>query len=120
MSESNGYATRESLFAVPPARRFKDVECSLGKFRLRSLNDLEFCTYRSASVGKNGKVDTLATVTANARLVVLCCVDADGNCLFTSSDVPALQMLDAGQLAELADACVDHCALEQAEDDVKN
>lgn len=121
MSESNGYATPEALFGAPCKRRFADVEIEgLGKFRIRSLSDKDKSTYDAAAINKEGKFNRNAAISANARLVQLCCVDADGNQMFSVNQVPQLQELDAGALGELADACREHCGFTEAEDAAKN
>lgn len=120
MSEGNGYVTRDSLFGAAPKRRYIDVECELGKFRLRSLNAFEKASYDAEAITKDGKFNRRSAITGNARLVALCCVDADGNRLFTGDDVAKLQELDAGALGELADACREHCGFTEAEDAEKN
>lgn len=121
MSESNGYATPESLFGRPVVRRYRDETIEgLGKFRLRSLTDREKSTYDAAAINKEGKFNRHAAIDANARLVQLCCVDADGNLAFSKSQVSDLQGLDSGLMSKLADACREHCGFEDAEEAAKN
>ena len=121
MSEGNGFATREMLFGSPPVRRYCEVAIDgLGKFRIRSLNDKEKSGYNAEAINKDGKFNRHAAISANARLVALCCVDGDGNRVFTADDVPKLQELDSGLVEELAEACRKHCGFGETEDAVKN
>ena len=104
MTTSNGYVTREKLFANPVKRRFADeVIDGLGKFRLRSLSAGEIIKYGNESEDKanEGKEGLL--------LIIYSAVDGDGNQLFTKEDLDWLLEQDAKLIKQLAEACVTHC-----------
>lgn len=105
MSEANGYATRDALFGQPAVRRFKDVEVDGHKFRLRSLTAGESNPWAVKSQDRKGMV------TAGARLIALCCVNADGQRIFGDTDVAKLLELDAAFLSKLAKECQLHAGI---------
>jgi hypothetical protein len=117
MSEGNGYATAAALFGRPSERRFKDVEVDGHKFRLRSLLASESNPWAVQSQTSKGMV------TAGARLIVLCCVNADGQCIFSKLDVVKLLDMDAAFVAKLAKECQAHSGIQddvELEDAEKN
>lgn len=121
MSESNDYATAESLFGSPNKRTFTDVEIDgLGKFRLRDLDAREAAEYESEKFNKRGELSRNALITANARIITMCCVDVDGNPIFSREDVYKIQLLPAGQVADLAQACIAHSKMDDGEEAAKN
>ena len=120
MSESNGYALPADLF-TPQKRTFADVTIDgLGKFRLRDLNAEEAAGYAADRFTKQGEIRRSGLVTANARVIVLCCVDADGNQIFNADDVRRIQELPAGKVAALAEQCMKHSGLGEEEEAAKN
>jgi hypothetical protein len=117
MSENNGYTTAEQLFGKRPERRYKDVEVDGHKFRLRSLLASESNPWAVKSQTNNGMV------TAGARLIVLCCVNASNDCIFDSKDVAKLLDMDAAFVAKLAKECQAHSGIQddvELEDAEKN
>lgn len=119
MSETNGYATREQLFK-PLNRRYKDVEVALGKFRLRSLNAAEYGEFEAEKINSQGKLSRNALITNGARLIQLCCVNAENELIFGRSDVGQLQDLEAADITELATECEKHCGVNSLEPAEKN
>ena len=105
MSEGNGYATPDTLFGKPPERRYKDVEVDGHKFRLRSLLACESNPWAVKSQTQKGMV------TAGARLIVLCAVNADGQRIFSDTHVTKLLDMDASFVAKLAKECQDHAGI---------
>ena len=118
--ETNGYMSAADLFK-PMKRNFKDV-CieGFGKFRLRDLNAAEAAEFGAERFTKTGDVNRSSMITANARIIVLCCVDEEGNPVFSRDDVHRIQELPAGKVAQLAEACLDHVGLTDNEDTAKN
>lgn len=117
MSESNVYATPDTLFASGPQRRFKDIEVDGHKFRLRSLLASESNPWAVKSQTSKGMV------TAGARLIVLCCVNGNGERLFSDLDVVKLLDMDAAFIAKLAKECQTHAGIQddvELEDAEKN
>jgi hypothetical protein len=108
MSETNGYATLDGLFQSA-ARRETDFEGRLGKFRIQSLTDLEKSRLDALAINSKGKFNRHAAITANARLIVACCVLPK----FTESHIAKIQELDAAGVEELAAACRDHCGFNE-------
>ena len=122
MTMTNKYATRDQVFASPVNRRFAIEDADgFGKVRIRSLTAREKTRYDAAAVNSKGGMSTKGLLTANARLIVLCIVDGDGNQLFTDADIDKLLDKDAGEIERLATTCGKHCGIiEDDEDTVKN
>ena len=119
MTKSNGYVKRDELFANPPGRRFADETVEgFGKVRIRSLTAREKTKYDSAAINSKGGINTKSLLTANARLIVACVVDGEGNPVFSEADIDKLQDMDAGVIEELASRCGKHCGI--TEDTEKN
>lgn len=111
MSETNGYATKQRLFEHRTGkRRFADVEVDGEKFRVRSLNDLEMSKLNVANMDDSGGFDVSKVSGNNARWIIACVVDQDGNQLFTEADLPNIRELDGGFVVELAELCREHNA----------
>jgi hypothetical protein len=109
MSESNGYATREGLFSKTQ-RRFKDIDHpEYGKHEIQSLNDLEKSSFDAAAVNSKGKLNRIAAINSNARLIVIGCSKPK----FTRDDVPQIQQLDAGYTEWLAKEIRQHCGFDE-------
>jgi len=115
MSESNGYATAEELFATPFKRRFSDAEVCGKKFRLRSWSAEEAQKFISDNEKKPR--------TVNERLIVGVVCDGEGNSIFGREHVARLCELDAAFVAQLAKLCLEHVGLESLdnlEEETKN
>lgn len=104
MSESNGYATPDQLFSAPLTRVYTDEEVRGHKFRCRSWTALETTRWRL----KNDDEPE----SANERLIVGSCVNANGDLIFSSDHVKKLQEMGAGFITELANACVKNAMME--------
>lgn len=121
MSESNGYATREGLFAGRMTRRHVEVIVDGQKFRLRSLNALESNTIQARMLVEDEEQDRIREIaTANCRMIAQCVVDGNGDRLFSDDDICGLAELDAAFVERLARACRKHAeydpgAVEKAE-----
>jgi len=120
MSETNGYMSPAELF-TPQKRVFADVDIEgLGRFRLRDLTAEEAAGYAADRFNKQGELRRAGLISANARIIIICCVDGEGNLLFGRDDVAKLQTLPAGKVAALAEACLLHSGLGEEEDAAKN
>lgn len=110
MSELNGYVTRDCLLNADTQRkRYTDAEIDgLGKVRIRSLDDREYMRLQSAVMKPDGTIDKVAAQTSNARWIVACVVDGEGNPIFTEGDVREIRERDAALTQRLADACKAH------------
>ena len=118
--ESNGYVKPDELFK-PMVRRFEDVTITgLGKFRLRTLTAGEAAQYAAKRISRDGGMSHQGMLTSNARIIVLCCVDHEGNQIFSDDDILRIQQLPAGQVATLAAECLQHCGMADAEEEAKN
>ena len=106
---SNGYVTADKLFSQPAKRRFTEVEVGEHKFRLQSWTSKEAQRFVSQNA-KNPR-------TVNERLIVMVCVDGEGNPVFGSDDIERLQNMDAAFVAQLAKCCLEHVGLDSIEDD---
>ena len=112
MTSKNGYVSRDKLFANLVKRRFKDVDIAgFGKARIRSLTAREKTRYDSEAINNKGGINTKALLTANARLIVACVVDHEGNQVFTDADIEALLDRDASVIEEVASECGKHCGV---------
>lgn len=102
------------------ARRFKEVEIDGMTFRIQSISDRVWTKIQASAMKKDGTIDRVLAQLINARVIVECVVDADGNCIFTESDVNKIRDLDAGLIARLADACRKHVGADEPSEELKN
>ena len=112
MSESNGsVANRESIFSGAAVnRRYAVVSVPiLGRVRIQSLTELERSTYEASRLDDSGQWDRKSGSAAKVKLIILCCVDDEGNCLFIDSDAAKLQQLDSLVTDRIFDRCLAHC-----------
>lgn len=121
MSSSNGYVTRDALFALPQ-RRFKDVVVRGLKFRLRSLTEGEWADIEVGSIDlRRGGNSEDGIKSSNVRLLIATVVDADGQPVFTALDTARLSLLDSAIIEPLVRQAREHCGLrETLEDSRKN
>lgn len=123
MSEANGYATKEGVFALRNTREYKDIEHpSFGKWTICTLTDLDKSRHDAEAINKDGKFNRYAAVNANARMIQIGVVDRNDNLnrMFSQSDVPAIQELPSGLTTWLADEIRGFNGFEIAEDAAKN
>jgi hypothetical protein len=119
MSESNGYATRDMLLGgAPPERRFADVLVHGKKFRLRSLTAGESnrCQAKHLAIEDEDK-RAKAIASLPCRTIVQCVVNADGQRIFSDTDVVDLMDLDAAFVTALATECRKHAGIEDDDED---
>lgn len=115
MSEANGFVTRDALLR-PLVRRFKVVEIpDWGKFRIRSLTELERSKFEASIRDKKGQVSNSKLVDLKCRMIVLCIVDADGNQLLTNADIDVLRNQDSKATNALVDAIQSHCGITEGD-----
>ena len=114
MSEGNGYATRDALFAKPFERRLAEHEQSFNgsicKFEYSNLNDAEKGEFDSDAVNSKGKFKRQSIATANVRLIVL----ANTKPKFSHADIATLQTYDSAEIEEWASKIRQHCGWEDA------
>lgn len=100
----------------PLKRRFKEVDVpDWGRFRIRSLTELERSTYESTARDKHGNVDNSKLINLKCRLIVLCVVDAEGNQILTNKDIDVLRNQDSRVTNALVDAIQEHCGISKAD-----
>lgn len=115
MSEGNGYVTRDDILA-PSVRRFDDVEVpGWGKFRIRSLTELERSRFEASIRDKKGQVSNNRLIDLKCRLIVLCVVDGNGNQLLTHSDIERLHGRDSRDTNTLADGIQKHVGISDSD-----
>jgi hypothetical protein len=122
VSEGNGFATRDSILR-PLVRRFKVVEVAdWGKFRIRSLTELERSRFEASCRDKRGNLSVNKMVDLKCRMIVMCVVDADGNQLLANGDIDQLRQQDSKATNALVEAIQSHCGFsdEDLEDLEKN
>jgi hypothetical protein len=106
----SGYATRDGLFATGADRRLKDVSHEkFGTFQIQSVTDLEKSRFDAAAVNSKGRLNRIAAINANARMIVMGCVQPK----FSMDDVPQIQGLDAGLVEWLAKEIRSHCGFDE-------
>jgi hypothetical protein len=111
MSEGNGFITREAILA-PAKRRFAEIAIrNWGKFRIRSLTELERSRFESSIRDKRGQVIADKMVDLKCRLIVLAVVDHEGNQLLTNQDIEQLRQQDSKLTNELVDFIQRHCGI---------
>lgn len=111
MSEGNGFITRDAILR-PAKRRFAEISIrDWGKFRIRSLTELERSRFEASIRDKRGQVVPDKIVDLKCRLIVLAVVDADGNQLLQNSDIETLRQQDSRLTNELVDFIQKHCGI---------
>lgn len=109
------FVTRDAILA-PLKRRFQEVEVAgWGKFRLRSLNELERSKFEASIRDKQGRVVNNKLVDLKCRLIVLCVVDENGDPLLTDADINALRQQDSKYTNTLVEAIQKHCGISDAD-----
>lgn len=109
MSEGNGLFSRDALLG-PAKRRFATVEIAdLGKVRIRSLTEGERSRIEASMCGKDGKPSLSKMLDLKCRFIVDCVVDADGNQLFSNSDISSIRQQDSRITNALVEAIEAHC-----------
>lgn len=115
MSEGNGFATRDQILS-PAKRRFSVVDVpEWGKFRIRSLTELERSRFEQTLRDKNGQLSNNKMLDLKCRLIVLCTVDGEGNQLLTNSDIETLRNQDSRFTNQLVEAIQEHCGVSSAD-----
>lgn len=115
MSETNGFATRDTILQ-PLKRRFTDVTIpEWGKFRIRSLTELERSRFEASIRDKKGQVNNTKLIDLKCRLIVLCVVDDAGDPLLTNSDIDVLRNQDSQATNLLVDAIQGHCGITETD-----
>jgi len=105
----SNYATRDQILSAPK-RRFAEVDIpDWGKFRVRSLTELERSKFEASIRDKQGKVSNAKLLDLKCRLIVLCVVDENGDTLLTNADIDALREQDSCRTNQLVDAIQKHC-----------
>jgi hypothetical protein len=109
MSETNGFAKREAILARKP-RRIKTVEIpGWGKFRIRSLTELERSRFEATIRDKSGQVSSTKMIDLKCRLIVLCVVDENSDPLLTNADIEELRQQDSMLTNALVEEIQAHC-----------
>jgi len=111
MNEANRFANRDILLRAP-VRRFKVLDIpGWGRFRIRSISELERSRFEASIRDKHGNVSPTKLIDLKCRLIVLCVVDVDGNPLLTNSDIEQLRQQDSRYTNALVDAIQEHCGI---------
>lgn len=122
MSEGNGFMTRDAALQRKP-RRFAIVEIEdWGKFRLKSLTELERAKFERSLKDKKGALSNNKMFDLKLRMIVLCAVDGNGDQLFQEGDIESLREQDSKPINELVEKIAAHCGFSNAdiEDLAKN
>ena len=115
MSETNGFATRDTILA-PLKRRFTEIAIpNWGKFRLRSLTELERSRFEASIRDKKGQVSNAKLIDLKCRLIVLCVVDGNGDPLLGNSDIDQLRQQDSKATNALVEAIQSHCGISDSD-----
>lgn len=121
MTMSN-FASKDDFFAAA-TRRFKEVPLPGGKTaRIQSLTAGEWADIDARNVDmKKGGLSATGLRNSDLRLVIASVVDANGQKVFSDSDMPTLATLDAGVIVPLVKAIKEHSGLRQdVEEALKN
>lgn len=115
MGESNGYITRDEILG-PCKRRFADVAVpGWGKFRIRSLTELERSRFEATCLDKSGQLSANKLQDVKCRLIVLAVVDQNGDQLLTNSDIENLRQQDSRNTNVLVDEIRRHCSMNEVD-----
>lgn len=109
------FCTREQMLSAPK-RRFTEVDIAdWGKFRIRSLTELERSKFEASIRDKQGRVSNNKLLDLKCRLIVLCVVDANGDTILTNADIDALREQDSYRTNALVDAIQKHCGFSDSD-----
>jgi hypothetical protein len=97
------YLNRD-FFLKEHEAKFQDVEVDGGTVRIRRLSTAEKGAYEASLRAKDGSLLPDKLKTFRERLMVASCVDAEGNPLFTSNDIPKLSKLPVSISDTVVDA----------------
>lgn len=84
-----------------------DVQEWGGTVLIRALTGTERDAYEASMQQQRGKDIVRNFANVRAKLVVKCCIDADGNRLFADQDAPALGKKSAAALDRVFEACAE-------------
>ena len=119
MSETKPLAAASDLIAaLKGKRRFDTMSlpiCGL-TVRFQSLSALERGRHQAATLTKDGNTDPTRIADADARLIVACLVDADGNRLFTDKESGGVCQWEGADASSLAKRLRKHCGLTTEEE----
>lgn len=119
MSEGNGFITREAILQPKP-RRFAEREIpGWGKFRIRSVTELERSTLEVSCKDREGNLSAHRTLDLKCKMIVLAAVDANDNQLLIDGDIGKLRQQDASLTGQLADFITEHWRLGADLEDLK-
>jgi hypothetical protein len=91
-------------------RRVKTVDVpGWGKFRIRSLTELERSRFEASIRDKTGQVSSTKLIDLKCRLIVLCVVDENGDTLLQNSDIEELRQQDSKLTEALFEEIQAHC-----------
>jgi len=115
MSEQNGYAGKAVLLGANK-RRFVDIDVpDVGRFRIRSLSELERSKYEAGFLDAKGTPKTARLIEGKIRLIILCVCDVEGLQLMSNADAVALGGVDSVITNVMFEACQDHCGFTNAD-----
>ena len=119
----SSFASRDDFFKSANKRRFRDVPLPSGlTARIRSLTAGEWADIDMGSVNKTkGGLNPAGVRNSDFRLIAAAVVDADGNPIFSATDLPQLESMDAADSIALARTIKEHTGIRQdVEDAIKN
>ena len=104
--------SREGLLGKPKKRRHSEATVEgFGTFRIQNLTAAEQNTLNRKNFNSKGVQLPNEILKANARLIIACIVDEDGDRVFVDADIKELLDLDAAILDEVIGEVADHCGL---------
>lgn len=115
MSETNGFSKREEMLLRKP-RRIKPVDVpGWGRFRIRSLTELERSRFEATIRDKTGQVSSNKMIDLKCRLIVLCVVDENGDQMLNNADIEELRQQDSMLTNALVEEIQAHCGYSDAD-----
>lgn len=116
-------ASKDDFFKSANKRRFKDVALPSGlATRIRSLTAGEWADIDMGNVNKiKGGINPAGVRNSDFRLIAAAVVDGAGNPIFSATDIPQLESMDAADAIALARLIKEHTGIRQdVEDAIKN
>ena len=100
--------TKEQMLAATK-RKYVTVQAFGSEVRIRVMTTSERTAFEQSLQDRKGRVDSNKQATMRERLIAACVADADGELMFTESDLPQLANLPADDAERLVDAIQRAC-----------
>lgn len=109
--------TRDELLSPVVKRRYREFPVQLNNgvtktARIRSLTERERSKFELSGLDERGRWRPDRARIMKCKLIALCCVDSNGDLIFSDDDVNQLMDQDASTTGMIYDECCSHVGLD--------